>query len=260
MESKIFESITVDDRPGFIPVVPELCDKPAEMIIEPALGIELKNEHPDYFFIDQRNLIFKFQLINGSSKLANQIRTYLMHDIPVLALDTICTSKNESAFADPFVSNHIRLLPINADPRLYVPRNQCCLDGCVRCIAIFEIDVQCPAKEYLNVTSNSIKKNEAFYGNNAKLVRYILNDGTEMTTNKLTFLHDESSLTLQAVAEIGYGKNDAVYQCVSTVICIPIDKNTFNFEMRLTGSIERSILIEMLQEYISSVNEFRNSD
>lgn len=259
MESKIFASITVDDRPGFIPVVPELCDKPAEMVIEPAGGIELKNEHPDYFFVDQRNLIFKFQLINGTARLANQIRTYLMQEIPVLGFNTICTRKNESAFADPFVSNHIRLLPLNADPRLYVPRAQCCLDGCIKCIAMFQIDVQCPAKEYLNVTSNSIKKNAAFYGNDAKLVRYVLTGG-EMTTNKLTFLHDESSLTLQAVAEIGYGKEDAVYQCVSTVICIPIDKNTFNFEMRLTGSIERDILIEMLQEYISSVNEFKNSD
>jgi hypothetical protein len=199
-----------------------------------------------FCYVDYNQLKFQFVLTNSNGAMANKLRDYLMCDIPVLAITEVLIDENISIWKDPYVVGNLQFIAINADPRNYMDKKSCCLHGCYKCSAVFDMDVTCPENKYMVVSNRSLKK-DIQYNNDAKVVIYTING--EQQPNEVAKLTPEGMLKLKTVAHIGYGRDNSIYRCSSTVVCIPHNHH-FIFSTKLTGSINKDVLINMIRNFV----------
>ncbi|MEM4703401.1 MAG: DNA-directed RNA polymerase subunit D [Candidatus Pacearchaeota archaeon] len=79
---------------------------------------------------------------------ANAIRRSVS-EIPVLAIDTVEFSKNDSALYDEILAHRLGLVPLKA-PKLFASREECSCNGkgCLKCTASLKLKVKGPKTVY----------------------------------------------------------------------------------------------------------------
>lgn len=147
----------------------------------------IKNKDPN---------ILKFVLSKSYVELANALRRSLISDVPVMAIDEVHFSKNNSALYNEVLALRLGLLPLTSDAETYNPRSECSCKGagCAKCTAKFSLEVKGPGMVYardLKPTDDKVKP---------------VNPDTPLVK-----LFEDQGLRLEADAVIGFGRDHAKF-------------------------------------------------
>eukprot|EP00004_Rigifila_ramosa_P016638 TRINITY_DN3964_c0_g1_i2.p2 TRINITY_DN3964_c0_g1~~TRINITY_DN3964_c0_g1_i2.p2 ORF type:complete len:165 (+),score=35.82 TRINITY_DN3964_c0_g1_i2:202-696(+) len=74
---------------------------------------------------DSHSLVFEMTGIDVS--LANAFRRILIEEVPTMAIETVFVLNNTSIIPDEVLSHRLGLIPIRADPRLFVFKKGLCV-------------------------------------------------------------------------------------------------------------------------------------
>jgi len=85
--------------------------------------------------IDKDKYHAKFLIKNISASMINALRRAIIEDVPVLAIEDVEFTKNDSAMYDEMIAHRLGLLPISTDLKSYNLQSECSCGGagCSRC-------------------------------------------------------------------------------------------------------------------------------
>lgn len=140
---------------------------------------------------DENKLVFVLKGIN--SDIANAIRRSV-YDVPVLAIDEVEISKNDSALYDEMIALRLGLVPLRAEKKTFTEKNECsCKEkGCAKCTASLTLKAKGPCTVY----SGDLK---------SKTVEVVYPDMPIVT------LQEGQELEIVADARLGKGKEHVKY-------------------------------------------------
>jgi DNA-directed RNA polymerase subunit D len=141
----------------------------------------LKKEEP---------LRLKFVLSGANFEFANSLRRAMIADIPVMAIEDVNITANNSALYDEIISLRLGLIPLKTDLKGYQRRSDCkCRGkGCTKCTVKLTLEKNGPVMVYARDLKSS----------NPKVVPAI-------PDIPIVKLFDNQSIKLEAVAELGFG-------------------------------------------------------
>ena len=126
---------------------------------------------------------------------ANAIRKSA-NEIPVLAVDTVTISRNDSVLFDEMLAHRIGLLPLTGEKNFTLPEDCSCKGkGCAKCTVTLVL------KSNSGSTSGKVKAGDL----KSKTVSTLYPD------MPLVFLQKEQEIELSAEARLGKGKDHAKY-------------------------------------------------
>lgn len=98
--------------------------------------------------IDKTKEKISFTLKDSDLASANAIRRSIF-EIPVLAIDEVEFSKNDSALYDEMLAHRLGLIPLKA-PKTFKPKEECSCKGkgCLKCTASFKLEANGPGTIY----------------------------------------------------------------------------------------------------------------
>ncbi|UZE93677.1 MAG: DNA-directed RNA polymerase subunit D [Candidatus Pacearchaeota archaeon] len=132
-------------------------------------------------------------LVKGiNNSIANSIRRNVL-EIPILAIDTVEFSKNDSALYDEMLAHRIGLIPLKST-KTFTPRKKCTCKGkgCLKCTAALKLKAKGPAM--VNAKDLKTKGMEIVY--------------PEMP---IVLLAKDQELQLTAQATLGTGREHAKF-------------------------------------------------
>lgn len=140
--------------------------------------------------------VLKFTLAKSYVEFANALRRSLISDVPVMAIDTVSFSKNNSALYNEVLALRLGLLPLTSDAGTYNLRSECSCKGagCPKCTAKFSLEVEGPGMVYardLKPTDKNIKP---------------VNPDTPLVK-----LFEDQGVKLEASAVLGFGRDHAKF-------------------------------------------------
>ena len=95
--------------------------------------------------------------ITAETHVMNMIRRTIIADVPTMAIDLVYFETQSSPVNDQVLTHAIGLLPVFADPRKYVEKQNCTCDmGCPDCEIEFTLDVEGPKVVYSHDFHSSI--------------------------------------------------------------------------------------------------------
>jgi len=96
---------------------------------------------------DKDKIVFVLKGIN--TEFANALRRSV-YEIPVLAVDEVEISRNDSALYDEMIAHRIGLIPLKADKKTYTEKEECsCKDkGCAKCTVSLVLKAKGPCTVY----------------------------------------------------------------------------------------------------------------
>jgi DNA-directed RNA polymerase subunit D len=138
----------------------------------------------------------KFLMENSNPQFANTLRRIIISEIPILAIDSVDFSVNDSIFYNEVISHRLGLIPLVFDPKKFHFKDEH-EDGktCSMCEVVFVINKKGPAMVY----SKDMKSSDP----DVKP----LHDEVPIIE-----LFDDQNLKLEASASLGLAKNHARYQ------------------------------------------------
>ena len=145
---------------------------------------------------DERKI--KFILSDATPQFANALRRIATGEVPVLAIDTVDFSANDSVLYDEVLAHRLGLVPLWFEPKDFNFRDECKCEGkgCSECEIVFVVDKKGPA----NVLSKDMKSADA------KSAKPLLED------IPIVELFEGQKLKAEATAILGRGREHAKWQ------------------------------------------------
>src|SRR3990167_4479628 len=132
----------------------------------------------------------KFILDEATPQFANAMRRIATGEVPVLAIDTVDFSANDSVLYDEVLAHRLGLVPLWFEPKNFNFRDEC------KCEIVFVVDKKGPA----NVLSKDMKSADA------KSAKPLLEE------IPIVELYEGQKLKMEATATLGRGKDHAKWQ------------------------------------------------
>ncbi len=155
-------------------------------------------------------------LIEGiTTGLASELRRIMISEIPTMAIEWVDFHANDSILWDEIIAHRFGLIPLTFDPKYFNFKDECQCNGkgCSRCQVTFALKKIGPCMVY----SGDLKTTD---------------DRVKPVFDKIPIveLMDGQELELEAIAELGLGKNNAKWQ--GAVVGYKTDgKNSFTFNI-----------------------------
>ncbi len=158
----------------------------------------------------------KFVISDISSGLAGELRRIIMSEVPTMAVEWVNFTKNDSLLWDEIVAHRIGLIPLTFDSEFYSLKNDCKCKGkgCSHCEVTLVLKKKGPCVVYSGDFKSTDKKVVPIYD---KI--------------PIVELNEDQELELEAVAQLGVGKEHAKWQ--AAVIGYKTDEKKENFTFNL---------------------------
>lgn len=135
-------------------------------------------------------------LVEGvDAAFVNALRRIFISEIPTFAIDYVIFYSNTSPLYDEMIAHRLGLVPLTTELTRYIPKEQCCEEGCEKCSVTLSLSKEGPC---IVVSGDLISEDSdvvpAF--DNIPIVK----------------LGPDQKLTLNAIARIGYGSDHAKWQ------------------------------------------------
>ncbi|MEM5872475.1 MAG: DNA-directed RNA polymerase subunit D [Candidatus Aenigmatarchaeota archaeon] len=146
--------------------------------------------------LEKTNNELKFLLEETNPQFANALRRIMISEIPILAIDTVDFSVNDSILYNEIIAHRLGLIPLVFDPKKFHFKSEH-EDGktCSMCEVIFAINKKGPGMVFSKDMKSSDPEVKPLYDN-----------------IPIVELFDEQKLKLEASASLGTAKNHARYQ------------------------------------------------
>ncbi|MBI2105628.1 DNA-directed RNA polymerase subunit D [Candidatus Woesearchaeota archaeon] len=137
-----------------------------------------------------------YLIADTETSLVNALRRLIMEEVPVMAIDEVTFSKNNSALYDEMIAHRLGLLPLSTDLQGYNLKEECKCKGkgCSSC----QVKMMLQAKGPCTVFAKDIKSKDS-------KIKPIY---PEMP---ITILLKGQNLELEAIATLGKGKNHSKF-------------------------------------------------
>ena len=135
--------------------------------------------------------------VECDSGFANALRRVMMNEVPTMAIEYADIEENTSGLFDEALAHRLGLIPLTFSPRQYNLKDECKCEGkgCSRCEVTLVLDKQGPC----TVRAGDMKSTA--------------DDVKPADSNIIVVeLLDGQRLRLEAVAQLGFGKNHAKWQ------------------------------------------------
>lgn len=147
--------------------------------------------------LEMNNTKMKFILEDTFPAFANAMRRIMIGEIPTMAIEYVDIEENSSGLYDEIIAHRLGLIPLLFNKNLYSLKDECKCGGkgCSRCEVVFVLDKKGPCTVYssdLKSTSEDVKPSDM----NIPIVE----------------LFDGQKLKLEAVAQLGFGKDHMKWQ------------------------------------------------
>ncbi|MBU7023852.1 MAG: DNA-directed RNA polymerase subunit D [Theionarchaea archaeon] len=135
-------------------------------------------------------------LIEGvNTAFVNALRRTFVSGIPTFAVDYVMFYANTSPLYDEIIAHRLGMVPLTTETVRYIPKNQCCQDGCEKCSVTLSLSREGPC----TVMSGDLISEDS--------------DVVPVYENiPLVKLGPDQKLTLNAIARIGYARDHAKWQ------------------------------------------------
>ena len=175
----------------------------------------------------------------------NALRRIFISEMPTFAIDYVVFYSNTSPLYDEMIAHRLGMVPLTTELTRYIPRDQCCEEGCEKCSVTLSLSKEGPC---VVVSGDLISEDSdvvpAF--DNIPIVK----------------LGPDQKLTLNAIARIGYGRDHAKWQpAIASYQHIPsitIDNNMCDLGGACIKECPRNVLDiledELVPKYLYSCN------
>ncbi|MEM5804365.1 MAG: DNA-directed RNA polymerase subunit D [Candidatus Aenigmatarchaeota archaeon] len=137
----------------------------------------------------------KIMVEGASLQFANSLRRIAMGEVPVLAIESVDFSSNDSVLYDEVLAHRLGMLPLKFDPKALNLRADCKCEGkgCANCQIVMVIDKKGPGMVYAkDIKSADPKVATPLY-----------------PETPIVELFEGQKLKLEATAILGFGRNHA---------------------------------------------------
>jgi len=149
--------------------------------------------------------IVKFILDGVNVELANAFRRIILKEIPTMAIQEVLFVENDSVLYDEIIAHRLALIPLTTDLKNYNMPYECSCGGtgCTLCQVEFTLEVKAETEERYVYSKDLNSRDPKVHPVNGDII--------------IGKLGKNSSLVLEAYAQLGHGKDHAKFQPVSTI-------------------------------------------
>ncbi len=142
----------------------------------------------------------KFVLEESVPQFANALRRIMMNEVPVLAIETVEFTANDSALFDEVVAHRLGMIPLTFDRKAMNMPNECKCEGkgCSLCQVTLVLDKKGPCTAY----AKDMKSTD-------KAVHAVFPD------TPIVKLLEGQKIKFEAVAQLGIGKSHAKWKAAN---------------------------------------------
>jgi len=139
----------------------------------------------------------EFVLYESNPAFANSLRRAAIYEVPVMAIDEVEFTVNDTAMYDEIIAHRLAMIPIKTPLKGYKTPEECgCREGrCPQCSVEFKVKAEGPAA----ITSGDLKSSD----------EDVVPISPEIPIVKL---EKGQKLEFTAIARLGFGKNHAKWQ------------------------------------------------
>lgn len=143
----------------------------------------------------------KFILDDSNPQFANALRRIILSGIPILAVEYVDFTANDSALYNEVIAHRMALIPLVFDSKDFNLKSECKCEGkgCSQCEVVFAIDKKGPTVVYSKDMKSSNKDVKPLYDN-----------------IPVVELQEGQKLKLEATAILGFGRNHAKWQAAKS--------------------------------------------
>lgn len=180
-------------------------------------------------------------LIEGiTTAMAGELRRIMISEIPTMAIEWVDFHANDSILWDEIVAHRLGLIPLTFDPKYFNFKDECQCEGkgCSRCQVAFALKRTGPCMVY----SGDLKTTD---------------DRVKPVFDKIPIveLMDGQEIELEAMAELGLGKNHAKWQ--GAVVGYKIDNGNFIFNIEsVCGLKVEDVFLQALDVLDEKLKDF----
>ncbi|MEM5820948.1 MAG: DNA-directed RNA polymerase subunit D [Candidatus Aenigmatarchaeota archaeon] len=181
----------------------------------------------------------KIKVTNIVPSIAAMIRRSIIAEIPTMAIEWVDFYKNDSVLPDEIVAHRLGLIPLSFDKKIHTLPNKCECGGkgCPRCQVKLYLYKKGPGYVYSGDLKTSDESVKPIYD---KI--------------PITYLNEDEEIELEAIAQLGLGKEHAKWQAGNCGYSYNDSEFIFNIETTSYYKPEElfeeaiNVIIEKLEE------------
>ncbi len=175
--------------------------------------------------------------------MAGELRRIMISEVPTMAIETVNFNKNDSILWDEILAHRLGLIPLTFDPKFFTVRETCkyCKGkGCSHCQVSLVLKKRGPAIVYSGDFKSTDKKVKPVFD---KI--------------PVTELMENQELELEAVAQLGTGREHAKWQAAVVGYKMDDKKKEFTFMVESVCGLEaEKIVIQALDVLENKLKDF----
>ena len=207
-----------------------------------------KNNTMKVRILEKTERKMKFEVTGLTPALAGELRHIMISEIPTMAIEWVNFHKNDSVLWDEIIASRLGLIPLTFDPKFYNMKDSCSCDGkgCVHCQVTLVLKKKGPCTVYSGDLVSSDKNVKPVYEN-----------------IPIVELMEGQELELEAIAQLGLGKEHAKWQGAIVGYVADEDKYTFNVESACGLPVEDvvmkafDVLSEKLKDFTNDLKRIK---
>lgn len=178
----------------------------------------------------------KFKISGITPAVAAVIRRIIISEIPTMAIEWVDFYKNDSVLPDEVIAHRLGLIPLTFDKNFHTIPEKCDCEkkGCVKCQVKLYLYKKGPGYVYSGDLKTTDEKVKPLYDR-----------------IPITYLNEEEELELEAIAQLGLGKEHAKWQAGNCGYSYN-ENNEFIFTIETTSAWKPE---ELFEEAVKKVIE-----
>ena len=165
--------------------------------------------------LEKKDDKIKFTISEITDAMAGELRRIMISEVPTMSIETVSFNKNDSALWDEIVAHRLGLIPLTFDPSFFNRKETCkhCKGkGCAHC----QVSLVLKEKGPKVVHSGDLKSTD-------KKVKPVFEK------IPVTELNEDQEIELEAIAQIGTGREHAKWQAAVVGYKTDDKKKEFTF-------------------------------
>jgi DNA-directed RNA polymerase subunit D len=190
--------------------------------------------------IEKKGNLVRFDIEGITPALAGELRHIMISEIPTMAIEVVDFYKNQSFLWNEVLANRLGLIPLAYDKKYHKLKENCTCKGkgCAKCQVHLVIKRKGPGTVHSGDLKSSDDKVKPLYDN-----------------IPLTELLEDQELELEAIAQLGLGKDHAKWQ--GAVVGYEEGSGKFTFVVESASGLKVKDIIKMSIEILDSkLNDF----
>ena len=170
----------------------------------------------------------EFEISGITVPFANALRRTMMMKVPVLAIEDVIFTSNDSPLFDEVIAHRLGLIPLKFEPKMFNMRDECSCggEGCINCQVVFVLDKVGPCTVYSKDLKSTNPEVKPLYDN-----------------IPITKLEEGQKLNLEAIAVLGTGNEHVKWKAANAFYEYEGDKFKFTVET-ISGLSPKEIVLE----------------